>query len=93
MVDAFPLDDIIVFMKNKNKFVIVADDEVIMHFVVHRDNDGVTDGIIAGLRSNPKILELSQEDDPSVGFGWRYVGGKFVSPESSFPYSDDYEVD
>lgn len=80
-------------MQNQNKFVVIADNEVIMHFVVHKHDDGVTDGVLAGLRSDPKIIELSENVDPSIGFGWKYVGGSFISPHSAPPVDDEYEVE
>jgi hypothetical protein len=80
-------------MENQNKFVIVADNEVIMHFIVHKHEDGATDGILAGLRSEPKIIELTEKSDPSVTFGWKHVNGDFVPPEQTASVTDDYEVD
>jgi hypothetical protein len=80
-------------MENQNKFVVVADGEVIMHFVIHKHDSGATDGMLAGLRSDPKIIELTEESDPSVGFGWKYIDGVFVQPEPEAPAVEEYEVE
>lgn len=80
-------------MENQNKFVIVADDEVIMNFTVPAYNDAITDGILAGLRSRPIVVELPEGSDPFVGFGWKYVNGYFLSPSHDHSSDNQYEVD
>lgn len=92
MVDV-SLGDIIIIMENQSKFVIVSDGEVIMNFVVYKHESGITDGILAGLRSDPKIIELEDDQDPSIGFGWRHLEGNFVPPEQAAPAIEDYEVE
>ena len=71
------------------KFAFIADGEV-FHYLAMREDPSL-EGVIAGLRSQPLLVELPEDVD-YFPVGTRYENGNFVVPEIKMP-EDDYEVE
>lgn len=71
-------------------FAFVIDEDVFHYLQI--PNDPNLEGVIAGLKSGPKIVEVPQEMTAMVGAGWKYVDGQFVIPNEII-LEDDYEVE
>lgn len=71
------------------KFAFIADGEV-FHYLSMREDPSL-EGVIAGLRSNPILVELPEGTDYFPA-GTLYKDGEFVVPEFKLP-EDDYEVE
>ena len=71
-------------------FAFIVDGDVFHTFEVERGSG--TDRLIAGLRSNPIIVEVSENLDIAGKPGWHYIDGKFIQDEKYLD-TDDYEVE
>lgn len=71
-------------------FAFVIDGDV-FHYLQIPD-DPRLEGVIAGLRSGPQVVEVPETMPAQLGPDWKYVDGKFVAPEVQMP-EDDYEVE
>lgn len=71
------------------KFAFIADGDI-FHYMTIPNNDDLQ-GVIAGLRSKPLIVEMPEYLSDKVTPGLKYVDGQFIDiwaqPE------DDYEVE
>ena len=71
-------------------FAFVVDEDII-HFMKVSEKD--TPGLLAGLRSDPKVIEMSEfseiMQDPR---SWKYVNDKFEL-KTFDDYVEDYEVE
>jgi hypothetical protein len=78
-------------------FAFVADEDVFHYLQI--PNDPRLEGVIAGLRSGPRLVEVSTGSPETMGVGWKYIDGKFVAPEIQESHDhdhtdeDDYEVE
>ena len=82
--------------KNYKTFVFVADQDIFHTFKVEENE--YSGQLIAGLQSNPIIIDVTGNEQYSNEPGWRYIDGKFIRFESVYTppegYSEeDYEVE
>tara|TARA_R110001606_G_scaffold301075_2_gene448757 strand:+ start:115 stop:345 length:231 start_codon:yes stop_codon:yes gene_type:complete len=70
-------------------FAFVVGNEVSTVFAIDDDMDG-NKGVIAGMRSEPIIIET---EVPGVTSGWKYIDGQFYSPVPENQEGPGYELD
>lgn len=87
-------------MENDNilKFAFVADNDVFHFFQI--PNIPQLDGVIAGLKSGPTVIEVTDIYNTIVDGKWKYIDGSFIrdieSKQLDHNHSvdeDDYEVE
>jgi hypothetical protein len=73
------------------RFAFVAGTDVFTVFSVD-DNDQVNAAIVAGLSSNPKVIEANNQ---MIDVGWKFIDGEFYMPASLLTATQepDYELD
>jgi hypothetical protein len=71
------------------RFAFISDGEV-FHYLSLQD-DPAFEGVIAGLRSGPILVELPEGAD-FLPPGTKYENGEFILPEAKMP-EPDYEVE
>jgi len=71
-------------------FAFVIDGDVFHYLQI--PNDPSLEGVIAGLRSGPIVVEVPEGMPERMGPDWKYVDGQFVPP-SGFNLENDYEVE
>jgi hypothetical protein len=71
------------------RFAFVADGDI-FHYMTFPNNDDLQ-GVIAGLRSRPLLVEIPEGYPDHFGPGWKYVDGEFVNTIA--PAVEDYEVE
>lgn len=70
------------------KFAFVVGEDVFTVFAVNDGMEGA-DALIAGLRSEPIIIETDVDD---VNIGWKYIDGEFWAPAKTLD-GPGYELD
>jgi hypothetical protein len=60
-------------------FAFIADGDVFMRFHLNDDSAPQNAGYIAGLQSNPKVVDVTDIDLP-IEQGWTYDGETFNPP-------------
>jgi hypothetical protein len=79
-------------MENTIRFAFVSDGDI-FHFMT-LPYVSELDGVIAGMRSGPIVVEIPQELPEYLGPGWKYIDGQFVNVGVIAPECpDDYEVE
>lgn len=71
-------------------FAFVIDGDV-FHYLQIPEDPGL-EGVIAGLRSGPMLVEVPDYLPERMGADWKYIDGEFVAP-SGFSIEEDYEVE
>ncbi len=75
-------------------FVFVADEDVFHTFRI--EENSYSEALIAGMRSNPIVVEVTGQEHYSAEPGWKYSNGAFYRADH-YSYSvqeqDDYEVE
>ena len=71
------------------RFAFIADGEI-FHYLTMKE-DPAFEGVIAGLRSRPLLIELPEGSD-FLPPGTRYENNSFIVPEPGLS-EDDYEVE
>jgi hypothetical protein len=67
-------------MLNMVHFGVIVDGDFTGHFSV---GGNIHIPLVAGLRSDPKIIEMSQEEVNTVTLGWTHDGSGFQQPSES----------
>ena len=80
-------------MENAIRFAFVSDGDIFHYMTLPYVSE--LDGVIAGMRSNPIIVEMPNDLPDYLGPGWKYIDGQFVHVGVSVPQEDpeDYEVE
>lgn len=60
-------------------FAFIADGDVFMRFHLNDDGAPQNAGYIAGMQSNPQVVDVTDINLPIVQ-GWRYDGENFTPP-------------
>ena len=71
-------------------FAFVIDGDV-FHYLQIPEDPGL-EGVIAGLRSGPMVVEVPDYMLEQMGADWKYIDGQFIAP-SGTTLEDDYEVE
>lgn len=74
---------------SQHTFAFIADGEVFFTFGIDSEADSVAPGIVAGLQSDPIVVEYNE---PDVQPGWKFDGNSFIKPDG-FPEDNDYELE
>jgi hypothetical protein len=74
---------------DKIRFAFVADGDI-FHYMTF-PNDENLQGVIAGLRSKPLLVEIPDNYPDHFGLGWKYIDGQFVNTMAASV--EDYEVE
>jgi hypothetical protein len=80
--------------KQYKTFVFVADEDVFHTFRI--EDAQYAEPLIAGMRSNPIVVEVTGQEHYSTELGWKYSNGSFYRADQPVPViidEDDYEVD
>lgn len=72
-----------------NYFAFVVGTDVATVFAIDDDLEG-NQGVIAGMRSEPIIIETQV---PGVTSGWKYINGQFYAPVTQNNDGPGYELD
>lgn len=65
------------------KFAFVAGDDVFTVWSIDPETSSDTEiatRIVAGLQSNPKVVDITELTDLNIGLGWTYNGTDFIPP-------------
>ncbi len=75
------------------RFAFVSDGDI-FHFMA-LPYVSELDGVIAGMRSNPMIVEMPEGLPDYLGPGWKYIDGQFVNVGINIAQEEpeDYEVE
>ena len=61
------------------KFALIAEGDVFMVLTINDEiNPEQSERWVAGLNSNPVVVEFPEEE--SIGVGWTYSNGEFTQP-------------
>ena len=63
----------------RRRFVFIVEGDVFLNIAFDDQVHANAEGWVAGLLSDPKIIEVT--DNPSVVPGWRWDGTNFLPPE------------
>jgi len=82
--------------KTHKTFAFITGEDIFHVFKI--DDTEATAGLVAGMRSEPIIVEISGNDHFYEESGWKFVDGKFVKKEiydnpPAIVDEDDYEVE
>jgi hypothetical protein len=74
---------------SQHTFAFIADGEVFFTFGIDSEADKMAPGIVAGLQSDPIVIEYVESE---VQPGWRFDGKNFIKPLDFLP-DEDYELE
>ncbi len=82
--------------KTHKTFVFITGEDIFHAFKI--DDNEATAGLIAGMRSDPVVIEVTGNEHVFEESGWKFIDGKFVKKEiyDNPPIifdEDDYEVE
>ncbi len=80
--------------KQYKTFVFVADEDVFHTFRI--ESTQYAEPLIAGMKSNPIVIDVTGQEHYSTEPGWKYANGSFYRADQSAPVvidEDDYEVE
>jgi hypothetical protein len=71
------------------KFAFISDGDIFHHMTIPNNED--LQGVIAGLRSKPMIVEIPEDMSDKITPGLKYIDGQFIDTWAQ--PEDDYEVE
>ena len=80
--------------KSYKTFVFIVDQDIFHTFRI--EDTEYSAGLIAGMQSNPIVVDVTGHEHISTQIGWKYIDGKFHQTNAATmptDIEDDYEVE